>query len=45
VMALAIAGTQIPGGIEIDTAEAASVTFPDFRDCVERLGGDIEQVL
>ena len=44
VMALAIAGTLIPGETSIKTAEATSVTFPQFKYCVEQLGGNIRLV-
>ncbi len=42
VMALAIAGTLVPGETRISTAEAASVTFPQFTDFLENLGADLE---
>lgn len=41
VMALAIAGLATEGKTIIDTAEAVSITFPNFADCIEKLGGDI----
>ena len=41
VMALSVAGMAIRGGIEVETAEAVSVTFPDFPDLVNALGGAI----
>ena len=39
VMALAVAGLAADGETEIDTAEAADVTFPDFADVIRGLGG------
>ena len=42
VMALAIAGTLIPGTTTIDTAESVSVTFPDFKEYLFSLGGEIK---
>ena len=42
VMALAIAGMLIPGETRVNTAEAASVTFPEFKDDLQRIGGDIQ---
>jgi 3-phosphoshikimate 1-carboxyvinyltransferase len=41
VMALAVAGLAVPGETEIDTAEAASVTFPQFAEYMARVGGNI----
>jgi len=41
VMALAVAGCCIPSGTRIDTAEAMSVTFPTFVECLTGLGGDV----
>ena len=41
VMALSLAG-MVVGGCEIDTAEAISVTFPDFVDLMKSLGGKME---
>jgi 3-phosphoshikimate 1-carboxyvinyltransferase len=41
VMALAIAGLNIDGVTEIDTAEAMSITFPTFVDDIKRNGGKI----
>jgi 3-phosphoshikimate 1-carboxyvinyltransferase len=47
VMSLAIAATQIAGGLTIDTAEAAAVTFPGFWDLLRGLGGavDLDEVV
>lgn len=42
VMALAIAGTQIDGGVTVRGAQAMAVTYPTFRADLERLGGDVE---
>jgi 3-phosphoshikimate 1-carboxyvinyltransferase len=42
VMSLAIAGCLIPGGTRISSAEAMSVTFPTFLECVHGLGGNLE---
>ncbi|MCX8065320.1 MAG: 3-phosphoshikimate 1-carboxyvinyltransferase [Candidatus Hydrogenedentes bacterium] len=39
VMALAIAGTMIPGTTIIDGYEAVNVTFPTFLDCLNTIGG------
>lgn len=44
VMALAVAGLNINGETIIDTAEAASVTFPDFPDLIKLCGGKIESL-
>ena len=44
VMALAIAGLNINGETVIDTAEAASVTFPDFSNLIISCGGKIESL-
>lgn len=41
VMALAVAGTAIPGQTVIRTAEAAAVTFPSFVSCMHALGAEI----
>ncbi len=41
VMALAIAGLATKGETIIDTAEAVSITFPNFADYIKKLGGDI----
>ncbi len=42
IMALAVAGSAIEGSTLIDTAEAVSVTFPDFRELMVSLGSNIE---
>ena len=41
VMALAIAGLGLEGGLTVDSAEAAAVTYPDFVKDFQSLGGDI----
>ena len=41
VMALAVAGMAIEGQTSIDTAEAMSVTFPNFIDLMRGIGADI----
>ncbi len=41
VMALAVAGCSIPGTTIVQGAEAAAVTYPEFRDHLASLGGDI----
>jgi 3-phosphoshikimate 1-carboxyvinyltransferase len=42
VMALAIAGLNIPGETIIDTAEAMSITFPDFVQLINSCHGKLE---
>ncbi|MCL6590558.1 MAG: 3-phosphoshikimate 1-carboxyvinyltransferase [Firmicutes bacterium] len=42
VMALAVAGLNIPGETVIDTAEAMSVTFPDFVTLINYCHGELE---
>ncbi len=44
VMSLAVAGLNAEGETRIDTAEAMSVTFPEFVKCIEQCGGDIQLV-
>jgi 3-phosphoshikimate 1-carboxyvinyltransferase len=44
VMALALAGMVAEGETIVDTAEAASVTYPTFLDDFKRLGADIEEI-
>ena len=44
VMSLAVAGLKAEGETLIDTAEAMSVTFPEFVKCIEQCGGDIQLV-
>lgn len=41
VMSLAIAASQAPGTTKITTAEASSVTFPDFAQHYQHLGGEL----
>ena len=42
VMAAAVAGMAAPQGVEVDTAEAIAVTFPDFCKRMRHLGVEIE---
>jgi 3-phosphoshikimate 1-carboxyvinyltransferase len=42
VMALAIAGLALKGQCTIDTAEAMSVTFPDYAELMKNLGANIK---
>lgn len=42
VMALAVAGLACEGITEIDTAEAAGVTFPNFVELMQSSGADME---
>ena len=42
VMALALAGLALDGQCTIDTAEAISVTFPDYVELMKSIGADIE---
>ena len=42
VMALAVAGLAAKGETSIDTAEAVAVTFPQFTECMARLGADMQ---
>jgi len=44
VMALAVAGLCSEGETVIDTAEAMSVTFPEFPQFVRECGGDMEVI-
>ncbi len=44
VMALAVAGLAAKGETVVDTAEAISVTFPDFTDLMRRCGAEIDVV-
>lgn len=44
VMALSVAGLCCEGETIVDTAEAASVTFPNFQDLIKQCGGVIESV-
>jgi 5-enolpyruvylshikimate-3-phosphate synthase len=43
-MALAVAGTAIPGRTEVDSAEAAGVTMPGFLNLMKKLGARIQEV-
>lgn len=43
VMALAVAGLAARGETAIETAEAVSVTFPDFRALMRSIGADITE--
>jgi 3-phosphoshikimate 1-carboxyvinyltransferase len=42
VMAAAVAGLAAPEGVEVDTAEAMAVTFPDFCGRMRSLGARME---
>ncbi|HET6454457.1 MAG TPA: 3-phosphoshikimate 1-carboxyvinyltransferase [Armatimonadota bacterium] len=42
VMALAVAGLAADGVTEIDTAEAVSITFPNFTELMQEAGAKIE---
>jgi len=42
VMALALAGLALDGQCTIDTAEAISVTFPDYVELMKSIGADIK---
>jgi len=44
VMALTLAGLSIDGETVVDTAEAAGVTYPGFRDDFIALGSRIEEI-
>ena len=44
VMALAIAGLVTDGETIVDTAQSVAITFPNFRDCIQKLGGDISLI-
>ena len=44
VMALALAGMNVPGQTIIETAEAANVTFPNFADLMRSIGGQISYI-
>lgn len=44
VMALTIAGLNIEGETIIDTAEASSITFPEFAEYVKMCNGNLEIV-
>lgn len=42
VMALALAGLLLDGPLTVDTAEAMSVTFPDYAKLMQSLGANME---
>jgi len=44
VMALSLAGLNLDGQCTIDTAEAISVTFPNYVELMQSLGADLELV-
>jgi 3-phosphoshikimate 1-carboxyvinyltransferase len=44
VMALAVAGLGSKGQTEVDTAEAVSVTFPNFKELMKNCGADIKSI-
>ncbi|MBN2039327.1 MAG: 3-phosphoshikimate 1-carboxyvinyltransferase [Spirochaetes bacterium] len=44
VMALAVAGVMADGQTEIDTAEAVSITFPDFYDLMKQINANIQKL-
>lgn len=41
-MALALAGLSCPGETVVTTAEAAEITFPNFTELMQTLGGQLE---
>jgi len=41
IMSLAIAGTQIDGGVHIQDADAMSVTYPTFAQDLQSIGGQV----
>ena len=41
VMALAVAGCAIPGETVVRGAEAAAVTFPEFAECMQKVGAKL----
>ncbi len=43
VMSAAIAGLAAPRGVEVDTAEAMAITFPDFCERMASLGARMER--
>jgi 3-phosphoshikimate 1-carboxyvinyltransferase len=43
VMALSVAGLASPGRTEVDRAEAVDVTFPNFVELMQKLGGRIRK--
>jgi len=42
VMALSLAGFNMDGKCSIDTAEAMSVTFPNYVELMQSIGANIE---
>jgi 3-phosphoshikimate 1-carboxyvinyltransferase len=44
VMALSLAGLAIDGQCSIDTAEAISVTFPDYVELMKSIGAKMELI-
>jgi len=44
VMALSLAGLNLDGQCTIDTAEAISVTFPDYVELMRSIGANMELV-
>jgi 3-phosphoshikimate 1-carboxyvinyltransferase len=42
VMALSLAGLNLDGQCTIDTAEAISVTFPDYVELMKSIGANME---
>jgi 3-phosphoshikimate 1-carboxyvinyltransferase len=42
VMAMALAGLVLDGPLTVDTAEAMSVTFPDYVKLMRSLGAEME---
>jgi 3-phosphoshikimate 1-carboxyvinyltransferase len=44
VMAMALAGLMLDGPLTVDTAEAMSVTFPDYVKLMRAIGGQMEVV-
>lgn len=44
VMALAVAGLASKNPVEVDTAEAVAITFPNFVELMQGLGADLKQV-
>ena len=44
VMAAAVAGLAAPRGVEVDTAEAMRITFPDFCERMRALGAIVEMI-
>jgi 3-phosphoshikimate 1-carboxyvinyltransferase len=44
VMALSLAGLATEGGCTVETAEAMSVTFPDYAELMKSIGADMDIV-